>query len=79
MSRLTVNRNNAFANAGMEAAFRHGGPWLDAVLAYLNKMRTVALLGYRGVEGNQGVASKAYEGHAGGKHPASKEYGSRPK
>jgi cystathionine beta-lyase len=34
-SRLTVNKNNAFANVAMEAAFRDGGPWLDAVLAYL--------------------------------------------
>ena len=36
-SRLTVNKNNAFANAAMEAAYRDGGPWLDAVLAYLQK------------------------------------------
>jgi cysteine-S-conjugate beta-lyase len=36
-SRLTVNKNNAFASAAMEAAFRDGGPWLDAVLAYLEK------------------------------------------
>lgn len=34
-SRLTVNKNNAFASVAMEAAYRHGGPWLDAVLAYL--------------------------------------------
>jgi len=34
-SRLTVNKNNAFANVAMEAAFTHGGPWLQAVLAYL--------------------------------------------
>lgn len=34
-SRLTVNKNNAFSNAAMEAAYRHGGPWLDAALAYL--------------------------------------------
>lgn len=30
-SRLTVNKNNAFASAAMLAAYRHGGPWLDAV------------------------------------------------
>ena len=34
-SRLTVNKNNAFANVAMESAFTDGGPWLDAVLAYL--------------------------------------------
>lgn len=34
-SRSTVNKNNAFANVAMEAAYRHGGAWLDAVLAYL--------------------------------------------
>ena len=34
-SRLTVNKNNAFASAAMEAAYRNGGPWLDEVLAYL--------------------------------------------
>ena len=36
-SRLTVNKNNAFASAAMEAAYRDGGPWLDEVLAYLEK------------------------------------------
>lgn len=34
-SRLTVNKNNAFSNVAMEAAFREGGPWLDAVIDYL--------------------------------------------
>ena len=34
-SRLTVNKNNAFANVAMEAAFRHGEPWLNALLDYL--------------------------------------------
>ncbi len=34
-SRLTVNKNNAFANVAMEAAFTQGQPWLDSVLAYL--------------------------------------------
>jgi len=34
-SRLTVNKNNAFANAAMEAAFLDGEPWLQTVLAYL--------------------------------------------
>ena len=35
-SRLTVNKNNAFANVAMEAAYRDGGPWIDAVLAYID-------------------------------------------
>ena len=34
-NRLTVNKNNAFASAAMEAAYRDGGPWLDAVLGYI--------------------------------------------
>jgi len=34
-SRLTVNKNNAFASAAMEAAYRDGGPWLADVLAYI--------------------------------------------
>jgi len=34
-SRLTVNKNNAFANVAMEAAYRNGGSWLDDVQAYL--------------------------------------------
>lgn len=34
-SRLTVNKNNAFASVAMEAAYRDGEPWLTAVLDYL--------------------------------------------
>ncbi|APZ44484.1 aminotransferase [Acidihalobacter ferrooxydans] len=34
-SRLNVNKNNAFASVAMEAAYREGGPWLDAVLDYI--------------------------------------------
>ena len=34
-SRLTVNKNNAFASVAMEAAYTRGGPWLDEVLVYL--------------------------------------------
>ena len=34
-SRLTVNKNNAFASAAMEAAYSEGGPWLDAACAYI--------------------------------------------
>ncbi len=36
-SRLTVNKNNAFASAAMEAAYRYGEPWLNEVIAYLEK------------------------------------------
>lgn len=36
-SRLTVNKNNAFASAAMEAAYNGGGPWLDELLAYLEE------------------------------------------
>ncbi len=34
-SRLTVNKNNAFASVAMQAAYRDGAPWLDAVIAYI--------------------------------------------
>lgn len=34
-SRLTVNKNNAFASVAMQAAYSQGGSWLDAVLEYL--------------------------------------------
>ncbi len=34
-SRLTVNKNNAFSSVAMEAAYRDGEPWLDAVVLYL--------------------------------------------
>ncbi len=45
-SALTVNKNNAFASVAMEAAYASGGPWLDAVLAYLegNARMVVAAL-----------------------------------
>lgn len=33
-SRLTVNKNNAFASVAMEAAYLDGADWLDAVIAY---------------------------------------------
>jgi len=36
-SRLTVNKNNAFASTAMLAAYTKGGPWLDEALAYLQK------------------------------------------
>lgn len=34
-ARLAVNTYNAFANVAVEAAYREGGPWLDAALDYL--------------------------------------------
>ena len=34
-SALTVNKNNAFASVAMVSAYREGGPWLDAVLEYI--------------------------------------------
>lgn len=34
-SRLTVNKNNAFASVAMQAAYQDGGDWLDAVLDYI--------------------------------------------
>jgi len=34
-SRLSVNKNNPFANVAMEAAYSNGAPWLKAVIAYL--------------------------------------------
>lgn len=34
-SRLSVNKNNPFANVAMEAAYSQGAPWLEAVIAYL--------------------------------------------
>lgn len=36
-SRLTVNKNNAFANAAMEAAYSRSGEWLDQALVYLEQ------------------------------------------
>lgn len=44
-SRLTVNKNNAFANAAMEAAYARGDAWLDAALGYIQD--NAALLGER--------------------------------
>ncbi len=34
-SRLTVNKNNAFASVAMEAAYKDGNPWLDSAIAYI--------------------------------------------
>jgi cystathionine beta-lyase len=35
-SRLTINKNNAFASVAMQAAYRDGASWLDAVIGYLD-------------------------------------------
>jgi cystathionine beta-lyase len=35
-SRLTVNKNNAFASVAMEAAYRGGASWLEAALDYIS-------------------------------------------
>lgn len=41
-SRLTVNKNNAFASSAMQAAYADGGPWLDEVINYLeNNLKLV--------------------------------------
>ena len=34
-SRLTVNKNNAFASVAMTAAYSEGGPWLEAAIDYI--------------------------------------------
>jgi len=34
-SRLTVNKNNAFASVAMQAAYENGAPWLEAVIDYI--------------------------------------------
>jgi len=47
-SRLTVNKNNAFANAAMQAAYAQGGPWLDAVLTYLQGNRDLVTTRLKG-------------------------------
>jgi cystathionine beta-lyase len=49
-SRLTVNKNNAFASAAMEAAYGSGGPWLDAVLAYLAQNKALVSERLKGME-----------------------------
>ena len=36
-SRLTVNKNNAFANVAMEAAYTHCDEWLRLLIIYLKK------------------------------------------
>ena len=35
-SRLTVNKNNAFTNVAMMAAYQQGAPWLDDLITYIS-------------------------------------------
>ena len=52
-SRLSVNKNNPFANVAMQAAYSSAAPWLEAVIAYLeNNVELVraALSNIPGVE-----------------------------
>jgi cystathionine beta-lyase len=35
--RYQINKTNVFASAAIEAAYSHGEPWLEALLAYLQK------------------------------------------
>jgi len=52
-SRLTVNKNNAFASVAMQAAYSEGEPWLEQVLIYLKQnvdLVRASLKNIRGVE-----------------------------
>lgn len=40
---LHVSASNPFSVAAFEAAYRHGGPWLDALLAYVDGTRSFAV------------------------------------
>ena len=40
MQRLGNGHSNVFAPVAAEAAYRHGGPWLDELLDYLNENAT---------------------------------------
>ncbi len=50
-SRLTVNKNNAYASVAMEAAYRDGGKWLDAVRAYIGDNLALVRRRLAGLEG----------------------------
>ena len=52
-SRLSVNKNNPFANVAMQAAYTNGAPWLKAALCYLQgnvKLVRESLIKTPGVE-----------------------------
>lgn len=50
-SRLTVNKNNAFASVAMEAAYSSGGPWLAHVLDYLEDNLALARAALENISG----------------------------
>ncbi len=50
-SRLTVNKNNAYASVAMEAAYRDGGKWLDAVRVYIGDNLALVRRRLAGLEG----------------------------
>ncbi len=50
-SRLTVNKNNAFANVAMQAAYRDGAAWLEAALHYIEGNIALARTRLRAIPG----------------------------
>lgn len=58
-SRLTVNKNNAFASVAMETAYRNGAPWLDAAVAYLEGNLAMVQDAIGAIEGVNVVAPEA--------------------
>lgn len=54
-SRLTVNKNNAFANAAMEAAYTGGAPWLQAVITYLQSNADLVMTRLQSIPGVEAI------------------------
>jgi len=50
-SRLSVNKNNPFANVAMQAAYSSGAPWLEAVIAYLENNVELVRAALRNIPG----------------------------
>jgi len=50
-SRLSVNKNNPFANVAMEAAYSAGAPWLKAVISYLQSNVEIVRNSLSNIEG----------------------------
>jgi len=50
-SRLSVNKNNPFANVAMRAAYSSGAPWLKAVIAYLQNNVELVRAALRNIPG----------------------------
>ncbi|MDC1287434.1 pyridoxal phosphate-dependent aminotransferase [Gammaproteobacteria bacterium] len=50
-SRLSVNKNNPFANVAMRAAYSSGAPWLEAVIAYLENNVELVRAALRNIPG----------------------------